>query len=210
MTYSKLTAGFLVAGMLLLSGCGSSTVDDAISSATGTQPSPETPAQDEAPAQVETPVSSPVLDSTTVTTVGGKTIKVNKTANGLVFEGYEGKIVLLEMYGWNCPHCIAAIPGYNRLKNKYPNDVYIITVESYGTNPDMQKYVADYGIQYDTVAKQNAGKLPAFVQSLTGYTVEAAGVPSLLVFTRSGDLAEYLPPQDLPEAYVDSLIQGLL
>ena len=148
---------------------------------------------------------------TTVVTTNGKKVIVYKTKNGLIIKGEEGKIVLLEVYGWTCPHCIAAIDGYNRIKAKYPNDVYILTIESYGTidNAGMQQYVAEHHITYDTVAKENAGTIFQFVRSLTGYAPEMYGVPALLVFDKNGKLAEYFPPQDLPEQQVVDLIEGL-
>ena len=174
------------------------------------EPVQEDPAPE--PAPPSEPASPVVTDSTTITTTDGEVIRVDKTTKGLVFAGHEGKIVLLEMYGWTCPHCIAAIPGYNRLQRKYPDDVYVITIESYGTidNAGLQAYVRQHDIQYSTVAKENAGTIHSYVQQLTGYTVNSAGVPALLVFSREGKLAEYLPPQGLPEARVDSLIQSLL
>ena len=197
MKYNKLATSLFFAGMLLLSGCGSS--DD---SAT---PPAETPP----PAQ--TPPASQVLESTTITTTNGEVMRVDRTAGGLIFEGHEGKVVLLEMYGHSCPFCIAAIPGYNRLQATYPNDVYVITMEMYAqlNNAGLQAYVNQYGMQYDTVASENQGNVPAYVQALTGYTI-AQGVPALLILSRNGDLAEYLPPQELNEAYVDALVQGLL
>ena len=210
MKYNKLTVSLFFAGMLLLSGCETS---DEIKDAIGeeTPPPAQTQPLSETPPPAQTTPSSPVLESTTVTTVSGEVIRVDRTAGGFIFAGYEGKIVLLEMYGWNCPHCIEMIPGYNRLQNKYPNDVYVIALESYGTidNAGLQQYAVSRGLQYDTVSKQNAGNMHSYVQSLTGFTVEQ-GVPALLVLGRNGDLAEYFPPQILPEAYVDSLIQGLL
>ena len=204
-----LLSGFLIFGAFSMTGCGSSdSVNEVI----------DEPVVDDPNVGIDDPiVEDPtppvaVLESTTVTTTSGKVIKVNRTADGLIFEGHEGKIVLLEMYGWNCPFCVEAIPGYNRLKNEYPDDVYIITIETYGTidNAGMQNYVAQYGVQYDTVAKQLGGKIESFVQTLTGYSVLAHGVPSLLVLDKSGSLFEYLPPQELPETYVKSLIEGLL
>ncbi len=160
----------------------------------------------------KTSPKKPVLDSTTVITTSGKKITIDKINGGLVIKGEENKIVLLEMYGWNCPHCIAAIKGYNKFKVKYPKDVYILTIESYGTinNVGLKQYVVNQGIKYDTVAKENSGKISSFVEELSGYNVKYHGVPALLIFSRDGTLVDYLPPQDLPEAYVDSIIQGLL
>jgi len=189
MKHNKLIAGLFFTGILLLSGCGTNSTNDT---------------------KTEQKSSKKIIDSTTIITTSGKTIKVNRTSGGLIFEGYEGKIVLLEVYGDTCPHCIAAIPGYNRLQAKYPNDVYVITIESYGqlNNAGLQKYVTDKGIQYDTVSKENSGKIFSFMQDMTGYTINQ-GVPALSILSRNGDLADYLPPQDLNEEYVDGIIQGL-
>lgn len=190
MKYNKVIASLFFTGLLLLSGCGTNNNE------TTTTSQQTTTAQ--------------AIDSTTIVTTSGKTINVNRTAGGLVFQGYEGKIVLLEIYGHSCPFCIEAIQGYNRLQAKYPNDVYIITMESYGqlNNAGLQQYVTDNGIQYDTVAMENSGKMFSFMQDMTGYTTNQ-GVPALLVLSTDGDLAEYLPPQVLNEAYVDNLIQSL-
>ena len=108
MKHNKLAASLFFSGILLLSGCGSSSS----SSSTSTQ----------------TPSSAAALGSTTIVTTSGKTIQVDKTAGGFIFHGYEGKIILLEVYGDTCPHCIAAIPAYNRLQAKYSNDVKIIAL----------------------------------------------------------------------------------
>jgi len=196
-------ASLFFTGILLLSGCGTDTKDNATSTPTEQVADAQTPTT-QAP-------SAQVIDSTTIVTTSGKTIQVNRTAGGLVFKGYEGKIVLLEIYGDTCPFCQDAIPGYNRLQAKYPNDVYVITMESYGklNNAGLQQYAMSHGIQYDTVAMENAGKMFPFMQDMTGYTTNQ-GVPALLVLNRSGDLAEYLPPQILNESYVDNLVQSLL
>jgi len=180
--------------LALLTSCGGSSSKKTTTPATTTPSTPTT--------------AAPVLASTTIVTTNGKTIQVDKTAGGLVFHGYEGKIVLLEAYGDSCPHCQDAIPAYNNLKTKYPNDVYVIALETYGNldNAGLQQYAKTHNIQYDTVAKQNAGELLSFMHSLIGST--PPGVPYLTVHSRNGDLAEYIFAPDLN--YVENLIQGLL
>jgi len=187
---------FLSASILFYSGCGSSG---------GSSSNKEQTSRNET-------AGSQVLESTVITTVDGQQIQVERIENGLIFRGYEGKIVLLEVYGSSCPHCVAAIPGYNRLQNKYPNDIKVITIESYGNlnSEALRQYAQEHNIQYTTVAREASGNILGFIQAITGYSPESAGVPALLVFTRDGRLAEYYPPQDLPEENVDQLIQGLL
>jgi len=72
MKYTKLAVTLFAAGMLLLSGCGSS-------NDTSSVPVTETPPS------TETPSASPVLESTTITTTNGKVIRVDRTAGGLIF-----------------------------------------------------------------------------------------------------------------------------
>lgn len=108
------------------------------------------------------------------------------------------------------PHCQASIPGYNRLKKKYKDDIYIIAVENYGlSNEQLKEYVKDKNIQYDTVAQLNARKLISYFENIT-HTSASAGAPALLIFSRDGNFAKYFYPQDLPENEVDEWIQKLL
>ncbi len=139
---------------------------------------------------------------TTITTTTGKKIRVDSTPGGFVFEGYVGKIVLLEVYGDTCPHCTAAILSYNRLQAKYSKDVIIIALESYGTlgNASQQQYI--------TIPKAKTGTMFSSIQSLTGYHRQA--VPYLMILDRSGDYVYEKVLADFPEATIDGIIQGLL
>jgi len=196
MKLNKLITSFLIAGVFLLSGCGNDNANSRLKSSPP-KTNPDTG-------------GNQVLDSTTIVTTNGEVIKVSRTAGGLVFSGHENKIVLLEIYGDTCPHCIDSIAGYNALQNKYPNDVYVITIEAYGNlnNAGLQAYANTHGMQYDTVAKENSGNMFSFLKGLTGYDLEA--VPYLTVYARDGDLAQDIAPQGLSVPYVDGLIQGLL
>jgi len=153
----------------------------------------------------EPPLNS--LEHTTIVTTNGKKIRVDRTPEGLVFEGYIGKIVLLEVYGHSCPHCQRAIPHYNTLKKRYPKDVYVITIESYGlTNTELKQYVKSQHIAYDTVSKNNSGKMLSFIRTLIKRT--PPGVPYLVILSQSGDFIEY---KFLPEFdYIDGQIKALL
>jgi len=193
MKYNKLTASLFFSGMLLLSGCGSSS--NSSSSSAEAQPAATTAA----PA---TPAAtSNALASTTIVTTSGKTIQVDKTAGGFIFHGYEGKIVLLEVYGDTWPHCVAAIPAYNRLQAKYPNDVRIIALESYGTLTNAGQQ------QYDTVPRANTGNMFPLIKEQTGYGLQA--VPYLMILNKSGNIIYNEVLSDFPEAAIDNLIQEL-
>ena len=187
MKYNKLTASLFFSGMLLLSGCGSSSS----SSSTSTQ----------TPTTTQTPSSAAVLGSTTIVTTSGKTIQVDKTAGGFIVRGYENKIVLLEVYGDNCPHCTAAIPAYNRLQAKYPNDVVIIALESTGSLSHAPEQ------QYITVPRANTGNMFSFIREVTGYGLQA--VPYLMILDRNGDIVYDKILANFPEDEITSWIEQL-
>jgi len=142
------------------------------------------------------------LEYTTIITTKGKKIRVDRTPDGFVFEGYVGKIVLLEVYGDTCPHCTAAIPSYNRLQAKYAKDVVVIALESYGTLSNASKQL------YLTVAKDKHGSMFSFIPKVTSYRFQA--VPYLMIMSRSGDIVYDKVLADFPESEIESQIQSLL
>jgi thiol-disulfide isomerase/thioredoxin len=151
-----------------------------------------------------------ILENTSITTTDGEIIEVKRTKNGLIFKGYENKIVLLEAFGHSCPPCKASIPGYNRLQKKYHKDIVVIAIEVWGSdNAGLKQYANAHGVQYKVVAKAHSGKMVSFIGNLTGWNLNM-GVPYLLLFSRGGVLAKDVPPQGLPEVHVDNLIKGLL
>ena len=150
-----------------------------------------------------------VLDQTTIKTVDGEVIHVDRTKNGLIFKGYEDKIVLLEAFGHCCPPCKAAIPGYNRLHKKYQKDVVIIAIEVWGSdNAGIKQYADTFGMHYKAVSKVDSGNIVSFMGKLTGWH-PGVGVPYILLFDRGGILVKDVPPQLFPEEYVESLIRSL-
>jgi thiol-disulfide isomerase/thioredoxin len=151
-----------------------------------------------------------VLEQTSIQTIGGEKIQVERMKDGLVFKGYEDKIVLLEAFGHSCPPCKASIPGYNRLQKKYQKDIVIIAIEVWGSdNTGLKKFAQQHGIQYKAVSKASAGKIVKFMQNMTGW-VPGLGVPYLMLFTRGGLLVKDVPPQRLHESYVEGLIKEFL
>jgi len=208
MPHNKLTLTLLITTLFLFSGCdmggGSDdtpTIETSAPTVTETSTAPvETPV-----AEPEETVSTPspqILASTTITSTAGQTIQVDRTPQGFIFRGYEGMIVLLEVYGDTCPHCVEAIPSYNRLQAKYPNDVVVIALESYGTLNNAGKQ------QYITIPKSKTGNMFSFIRDLTGYNREA--VPFLMIFDRNGDKVYQKILANFPEAEIDSRIQSLL
>ena len=154
--------------------------------------------------------SNKVLDRTVVATISGERIPVLLISEGLRFEGYENKIVLLEAFGHSCPPCRASIPGYNRLQQKYADEIVIIAVEAWRQDPDALKQLAQQlHIAYRVVSTKESGKLFAFMQRMTGWNTNI-GVPYLMIFAKGGKLVKDVAPQRLPESYVEQEIGRIM
>ena len=184
MKFNKLAAVFLFAGMLMLSGCGSS------DSTTTTPPSTTPPTGNPAPGEP----SAPITHETSVLTVSGESIPVQVTTEGFHFTGYAGKPVLLEFYGDTCPHCIDAIPSYNNLQAKYGNDILILTIDAPGpyatlNNAGLQSFVASHGITYRTVSQENQGNMKAYAEELVG---TMGGVPYVIMLDSNGVISSQI------------------
>jgi len=163
-----------------------------------------------ASAAESTSASNKVLDRTVVTTIGGERIPILLTSEGLRFEGYENKIVLLEAFGHSCPPCRASIPGYNRLQQKYDKEIVIIAVEAWKQDLVALKQLAQQlHIAYKVVATKESGKILTFMQRMTGWNTNI-GVPYLMIFAKGGKLVKDVAPQRLPESYVEEEIKKII
>jgi len=152
---------------------------------------------------------SEILDITTIKTIEGKTIQVERNKEGLLFKGYEKKIVLLEFFGYGCPPCQASIPGLNRLQHTFPKDIVVITIESWDLKKNKLKdYVKNMDIQYKVVAKEDTGKIFTFVEGLNGWSPRY-GVPFLMIFSFGGRLAENVLAHDINEDHIKNIIERI-
>jgi len=185
----------LFAGSLMFTGCGSSS-----SSSTGTP-------TDKPPVEKPT-VEEPAVGQTTIVTVDGETINVKETENGFIFQGYEGKVVLLEFYGDTCPHCIDSIPRYNNIQAKYNGQVVVISVETYGqlNSAQLKAFAQANNMQYKTVATEMSGNLRQHGESIVG---KFGGVPYLFVLDKTGAVSTSVLA-DLTQAEIEGLFINLL
>jgi len=172
MKYTKLISSLFFAG-LLLSGCGSSGGGNS-SAQTGSS-------------------SAATTHQTTVVTTNGKIIPVTVTTEGFIFGGYAGKPVVLEFYGDTCPHCINAIPMYNKLQSRYGDRLLILTIndgDQYTTldNAGLQAFATSHGMTYATVSRENAGNLKTFAKELVG---PMGGVPYAIVINKNGVITSH-------------------
>jgi thiol-disulfide isomerase/thioredoxin len=179
----KILLTSIILGLLILSGCSDSAKGSASS---------------------EKEKSTKKDYSIVLTDTNGKTIKVEATENGLKFEGYENKIVMLDFFATWCPPCIAEIPHFNNLQEKYKDDVKIITVlmEQNKTNKEIKKFIHDYGVQYTiTNSPQNF--------DLAKHVGGVKGIPFMIMYDKDNQNVQHYTGA-VPEEMIDIDIQKLL
>lgn len=108
----------------------------------------------------------------TFKSIRGKTINVIKRARGYEFPEYRGKVILLEMFGKDCPHCINQLPSMKKIRNKYRGRVEVIAIQS---QDRMSKFVARdyinrYKIRYPIVEGEDAINLQRDIQETLNWT----------------------------------------
>ena len=134
----------------------------------------------------------------TLHTTDGNDIVLIATPKGIRFQGYEGKVVLLDFFATWCPPCKASIPHLADIQKAYKGQVQIIGVlmEENKDDLEVQQFEEDMGINYP-VANSPAN----FVLS------DALGgirsLPTMVMYDKNGDyFTHYVgaAPQEMIEA----------
>jgi len=104
--------------------------------------------------------------------IQGKSITVVERSNGFVFPEYKNKIIILEMFGKKCSHCIKEIPTFNRLRNQYRGKVEIIAiqVEDRMSSAESNSLIRRHKIHYPIIAGETATNLQYNIQNTYGWT----------------------------------------
>lgn len=108
----------------------------------------------------------------TLKSIKGKTIQIGERKNGFTFPTYPGKVVILEMFGKNCPHCIKEIPTLKKIKSRYGNRVEVVGIHSQGVLSANagKNFINKYRVNYPITDGSRARELQYFIQNTYGWT----------------------------------------
>ena len=104
--------------------------------------------------------------------IQGQNIQVGERSNGFTFPNHPGKVIILEMFGKNCPHCIKEIPTLKRIKQRYGNRVEVIAIHSQGIlSPSAgRRFINQHRVNYPITDGSRATELQYFIQNTYGWT----------------------------------------
>ena len=108
----------------------------------------------------------------TLKSVQGQTIKIGERKNGFTFPNHPGKVILLEMFGQNCPHCIKEVPTLKKIKRKYGNQVEVIAIHSQGilSPSGAKRFISRNRVNYPITDGSRATDLQNFIQNTYSWT----------------------------------------
>jgi len=145
-------------------------------------------------------------ESLKVETLDGKQIEINGTIKGLDIDKYKGKVVFLEFWGHNCPPCLASIPHYVKLQEKYKDKLAIVAVEVQNMQKDaLKKFVADKKINYDVIAMQDGNALASYIMQRAQWK---GSIPFLVILDKDGAV-QLMQAGMLPESTLEEMIDDL-
>ncbi len=134
----------------------------------------------------------------TLHTTNGEDILLTATPKGIIFKGYEGKIVLLDFFATWCPPCRAEIPHLADIQKAYKGKVQIIGIlmEENKDDLEIQQFEEDMGINYPVT---NSPANFALADALGGIR----SLPTMVMYDTNGDyFTHYVgaAPQEMIEA----------
>jgi thiol-disulfide isomerase/thioredoxin len=138
-------------------------------------------------------------------TIDEKDIKLTALENGIKFENYPNKIVLLDFFATWCPPCRAEIPHLNIIQDVFKEHVQIIGVlmEESKSNEDIAAFSDDLKMNFPIT---NSPANFALSDALGGIK----SLPTMVMYDKNGEyFTHYVgaAPQEMIEADIQKAIE---
>ena len=137
----------------------------------------------------------------------GQPITIIERKNGYIFPQFKNKIIILEMFGKNCSHCIKEIPVMNRLRQRYGKKLEIIAIQVDGEMSPFQAkaFIRRHHIKYPIISGETATNLQYNVQNTYGWT----GVLPFIMIIKDG-LTEFSHKGEISNRELNDEIKSLV
>jgi thiol-disulfide isomerase/thioredoxin len=181
----------VLVSILLLSGCGKkeeSVVEKESKAAT----------------QEKKPVSNVINLKTTEDQV----IKLTALDNGILFDDYKGKIVLLDFFATWCPPCLAEIPHLVEIQSTFKDHVQIIGVlmEESKSNNDIEVFRQNKNMNFPVTNSRENFRLSDALGGIKS-------LPTMVMYDKNGEYYTHYvgaAPQEMIEKDIQEAIEKTL
>ncbi len=137
-------------------------------------------------------------------TTDGEIIKLTALENGINFEKYKGKIVLLVFFATWCPPCISEIPHLNDIQTSYSDKVQIISIlmEESKTNAQIENFIQNHKIVYPITNSKENFRLSDVLGGIRS-------LPTMVIYDKNGDYFYHFTGA-VPQEMIEDVIQKAL
>jgi len=114
----------------------------------------------------------------------GKVIHIGERKTGFVFPEYKDKIIILEIFGKDCPHCLNELSTIKRIRNRYKGKLEVISIQAQDrmTTAEATDYINRNNIRYPIIEGDDATNLQYFIQK----TYEWRGILPYMLVIKDG------------------------
>jgi len=149
---------------------------------------------------------TPASSLFTLKTIAGKELHIDESADGLTFQEYKDKVVLLLFFGHQCPPCLAEIPVLKALTDKGHKDLEIVALEVQGDSEEQLKaFQKRTGINYNLVPGQNHYDFIDYIAQKANWT---GSIPFLIGFDKKSEV-KVVHVGGLPAQQFDNIYESL-
>jgi len=120
----------------------------------------------------------------TLRSIRGKTIHIGERSNGFTFPEYKNKVIILEIFGKNCPHCLKELSTIKKIRNRYKGKLEVIAIQAQDrmTRAEARDYINRNRIRYPIIEGDDATNLQYFIQN----TYEWRGILPYILVVKDG------------------------
>ena len=118
-------------------------------------------------------------------TTDNKILNLEAINEGIIFKGYEGKVILLNFFATWCPPCKAEIPHLNNLRERFNGKFEVIAVllEEDKSPEEVLGFIKEFDVQYPIT---NTAENFVLAQAVGG----VKSIPTMFLFGTQGEIIE--------------------
>ena len=164
--------------------------------------------------QVSIPSSMPqttVVNSTTgayhqLHSIQGPKVTVGERSNGFTFPQYKGKVVLLQIFGKDCPFCFEEMPAIHNIDNKYGRNLQVIAIQAQESmsQSEASNLINRFQMNYPIIERDEARDLLFFIRQTYGWN----GILPYTLLIKNG-VTEYSFSGKVSQEEIDESVQTL-
>lgn len=140
-------------------------------------------------------------------TLQGPIISIGERSNGFVFPNYPNKIVLLQIFGQECPHCFKEMPIIHSIKRRYANSLEVVALQAQEpmSSQDASNLIQRFQIDYPIIDKEEAR--PLLYRMSNSYNWN--GILPYILLVKNG-VTEYSFSGEVSQQELDESVRSLL